>query len=252
MNRFFVNPTDVNEEKQQIMIEGEDVKHISKVLRLRVGDTIEICDGIKWEYIAEIQEISKDQVRASFRERFPSHREASVKVKLYQGIPKAAKMELIIQKTTEMGITEVIPVITKRTIVQLNEKDQAKKNDRWKKIAVEAAKQSKRGILPYIHQPLTFQQALSHGEANDINIIAYENEDHRGVRSILQEVKPSEPQTIGIWIGPEGGFEKEEIEAAKEKSIHSVTLGPRILRTETAGLALLSMIMYELGDLGGC
>lgn len=252
MNRFFVEPSDVNEERQQIIIKGEDVRHITKVLRLRTGDSLELCDGEKWEYIGKIQEVHKDQVLVSYQERIQSRREAPVKVSLYQGIPKAAKMELIIQKTTEMGIVEIIPVVTKRTVVQLNEKDQAKKIDRWQKIATEAAKQSKRGKIPLIQQPLSFQEALSHGLGNQLNIVAYEGERERGLKAILQSAKADKVQSLGIWVGPEGGFEEAEINSAEKISCHSVTLGPRILRTETAGLALLSMILYELGDLGGC
>lgn len=251
MNRFFVNSSQINEEAKKIHIVDEDVKHISKVLRLNVGDLIEICDGDSFEYIGEIQEINKDQVIATYIDKKEVRSEAPIKVTLYQGVPKSTKMDLIIQKTTEMGIVEIIPVFTHRTVVQLdNKKDKEKKTDRWQKIAAEAAKQSKRGIIPLVHLPLTFKEALSHCETNCLNIMAYEREHQQGLKKLLQGMD-STINSIGIWIGPEGGFTEEEVEAAINQQVNSVTLGPRILRTETAGFALLSMVMYELGDLGG-
>lgn len=252
MNRFFVEPSAINELNQSIRIEGEDLKHISKVLRLKEGDMIEVCDGVHWEYAAKIEAISKDVVIAHYEERHPFLSEAPIVVRLYQGVPKATKMDLIIQKTTEMGIVEIIPVTTKRTVVQFhNDKDEVKKTERWQKIALEAAKQSKRGKIPHIHQPMTLEEALQHSEENDFNLLAYEKENQRSLKDALQSIKDTNPGTIGIWIGPEGGFDEMEIIAAEKSGIKTVTLGPRILRTETAGFALLSIIMYELGDLGG-
>lgn len=252
MNRFFVNPSQVDIDLNEIVIAGDDVKHISKVLRLSSEDEIEICDGESWEYIGSIKSISKDEVIVSIIHKEPLKTEAELRVILYQGLPKGAKMELILQKTTEMGIAEIVPIITDRAVVQLKDtKDKEKKAERWYKIAEEAAKQSKRGIIPEVHIPISFKEALKQGSTNDLNILAYEKESVKGLRNLLSQSKDKGIKRIGIWIGPEGGFTEEEIRLALDNNVNTVTLGPRILRTETAGFALLSMVMYELGDLGG-
>lgn len=255
MHRFFVTPDQIDLAQKEIVIRDEDVKHISKVLRLKVGDMVEICDGANREYICKLRSINKSDVLLSIEDSRTSHRESPIKVVLYQGIPKGAKMDLIIQKTTELGISEIIPVEMDRTIVQFsNEKDKEKKVDRWQKIAIEAAKQSKRGIIPTIGYPMSFHEAIKHSGVNQLNIMPYENEEGRGLRSVIQSLSAEERsdiKQIGIWIGPEGGFHEEEIVKAVENKIHSITLGPRILRTETAGLTILSLVMYELGDIGG-
>ncbi|MBM7614658.1 16S rRNA (uracil(1498)-N(3))-methyltransferase [Alkaliphilus hydrothermalis] len=252
MNRFFVEASQINEATKEILIEGEDVKHISKVLRLSEGDNVEICDGISYEYIGRIKSIDKNNVFLSIVEKKGVEREAPVKITLYQGVPKATKMDIIIQKTTEMGIAEIVPVTTQRTVVQFhNDKDREKKTERWQKIAQEAAKQSKRGIIPKIHMPISFGEALEHGLKNQLNIMAYELEEEKGLKSLLLDEKYSGVKEIGIWVGPEGGYSETEVADGLKEGLKSITLGPRILRTETAGFALLSMIMYEIGDLGG-
>lgn len=255
MHRFFVNPSQINLAQNQIVIQGEDVKHISKVLRLKNGDIVEICDGLNHEYISKVESISKEDVLLSVVEEKKSTKEPPIKVVLYQGIPKSTKMDLIIQKVTELGITDIVPVEMERTVVKFkNDKDKSKKVDRWQKISLEAAKQSKRGILPTVHFPFDFESAIKHSEENDINIMPYENEDKKGFKNIvgiLSKEERSSIKKIGIWIGPEGGFDKDEVDKAVGNNIYPITLGPRILRTETAGFTILSLIMYELGDLGG-
>lgn len=252
MNRFFVKASQINDISREIMINGEDVKHISKVLRLNSGDKIEICDGEAYEYLGEIRDIQRDMVLVEYIKKEPISTEAPIKIILYQGVPKGSKMDLIIQKTTEMGIFSIVPVFTQRTVVQLDgKKDKEKKTERWQKIAEEAAKQSKRGIIPEIHQPLSLQEALMHSRNNQVNIIAYEGEKIITLKGVLSQLEGNTKGNIGIWIGPEGGYTEEEIKRAEVEGSKVVTLGPRILRTETAGFALLSMIMYQLGDLGG-
>ncbi len=255
MHRFFVARNRIDLYEKQIIIEDEDVKHISKVLRLKPEDIVEICDGIGGEYICEIESINKNDVLLSILEEKRSTQEAPIEVILYQGIPKGAKMDLIIQKTTELGITDIIPVEMERTIVQFdNDKDKSKKVERWQKIALEAAKQSKRGIVPTIHMPITFKAAVEHSKGNQLNIMPYENEEDVGFKGIIESLTYDEKSSIknvGIWIGPEGGFDETEVLKAVESKIHPITLGPRILRTETAGFTILSLVMYELGDLGG-
>lgn len=255
MHRFFVTRDQIDLYEKQIIIENEDVKHISKVLRLKPKNIVEICDSIGGEYICEIESINKNDVLLSIIEEKKSTREAPIEVILYQGIPKATKMDLIIQKTTELGIAEIVPVEMERTIVQFNnDKDKIKKVERWQKIALEAAKQSKRGVVPTIHMPLSFKAAIKHSEENQLNIMPYENEEDKGFKNIIKSMSKEDKSLIrkvGVWVGPEGGFDETEVEKANQSKIHSITLGPRILRTETAGFTVLGLVMYELGDLGG-
>ncbi|HZX21383.1 MAG TPA: RsmE family RNA methyltransferase, partial [Clostridia bacterium] len=155
-----------------------------------------------------------------------------------------------VQKTVELGITEILPVEMKRTVVQFSgDKDKQNKMERWQKIALEAAKQSKRGIVPTVHSPVGFDEALGHSKRNQLNIMPYENEDKKSFGDVTKSLNRDNIDRIGIWIGPEGGLDEKEVAEATENGIYIVTLGPRILRTETAGLAMLSLIMYELGDL---
>ena len=219
-------------------------------MRLSTGDLVEISDGEKYEYIAEIKDISKENVLLSIVDKKPFFTEPQMEINLYQSVPKGSKMEFVIQKTTELGINSIIPVLTERTIVQFkNDKD--KKVERWKKIAEEASKQSKRGIIPQIINPMSFEDALEHCSENQINIIAYEKEESFGIKQLMNKFKDSNIEKVGIWIGPEGGFSDNEISLALKENLYSISLGPRILRTETAGLTVLSILMYELGDLGG-
>jgi 16S rRNA (uracil1498-N3)-methyltransferase len=241
MHRFFIANENIH--KNNIIIEGEDVQHISKVLRLREGDKIVLCDQQGTDYNVTIQEISKHKVVTSIVDKEPSRGEPAIEVVLYQGIPKSTKMDLIIQKCTEMGITRVVPVVTARTVVKLeSEKDEAKKVARWTKIAEEAAKQSARGIIPKIDMPMTLAQAFKDSSQMDIVLIPYELEKERSVKAALQG---KTPKSIGFFVGPEGGFESSEVERAKESGLLPVTLGDRIMRTETAGFAMLTCIMYE-------
>ena len=249
MHRFFVDTHQINSIQNRIIIENEDVKHISRVLRLKEKDKVEICDGENTEYICEIQSIDKNSVLLSIIDKKQSIKEPSIKTVLYQGVPKGDKMSFIIQKTVELGITEIIPVEMKRTVVQFGDRDKQNKIDRWKKIALEAAKQSKRGIIPAVHSPLNFDQALEHSKKNQLNIMPYENENKKGFRAVMESLNKYNIDNIGIWIGPEGGLDEEEVAKAINNKIHLITLGPRILRTETAGFTTLSLIMYELGDL---
>ena len=249
MHRFFVDTHQINFTQNRIIIENEDVKHISRVLRLKEKDKVEICDGENTEYICEIQSIDKNSVLLSIIDKKQSIKEPSIKTVLYQGVPKGDKMSFIIQKTVELGITEIIPVEMKRTVVQFGDRDKQNKIDRWKKIALEAAKQSKRGIIPAVHSPLNFDQALEHSKKNQLNIMPYENENKKGFRAVMESLNKDNIDNIGIWIGPEGGLDEEEVAKAINNKIHLITLGPRILRTETAGFTTLSLIMYELGDL---
>ncbi|MBZ6005344.1 MAG: 16S rRNA (uracil(1498)-N(3))-methyltransferase [Paraclostridium dentum] len=248
MDRFFVVKNNINLENKTCIIEGEDVKHISKVLRCRIGEELEICDNDNNEYICEITNIDKSQVELNIVEVVDIKRESDLKIKVYQGLPKGPKMEMILQKLTEVGVDEIILVQTKRTVVKVDDKKEDKKIERWERIIYEAAKQSKRGKIPKLRGVLSFKEALADMKENDFNIAPYENER---TKSIKQAIKGVDIKNIGIFVGPEGGFEDTEIKAIEEIGGQSVSLGPRILRTETASLVASSIVLYELSDLGG-
>ena len=248
MDRFFVDKKNINIDNNTCIIEGEDVKHISKVLRCRIGEELEVCDNNNNEYICEITNIDKNQVELNILEKVDIQRESDLKIKVYQGLPKGPKMEMILQKLTEVGVDEIILVQTKRTVVKVDDKKEDKKLERWERIIYEAAKQSKRGKIPSLRGVLTFKEALADMKENDFNIAPYENEK---TKSIKQAIKGVNINNIGIFVGPEGGFEETEIEAIEDIGGQSVSLGPRILRTETASLVASSIVLYELSDLGG-
>ena len=248
MDRFFVEKKNVNLENNTCIIEGEDVKHISKVLRCRVGEELEICDNDNNEYICEITSIDKSEVQLNIIDKVDIKRESDLKIKVYQGLPKGPKMEMILQKLTEVGVDEIILVQTKRTVVKVEDKKEDKKIERWERIIYEAAKQSKRGKIPKLRGVLSFKEALADMKENDFNIAPYENER---TKSIKQAIKGVDIKNIGVFVGPEGGFEDTEIKAIEEIGGQSVSLGPRILRTETASLVASSIVLYELSDLGG-
>ena len=236
MDRFFVQKQNINLETNTCIIEGEDVKHISKVLRCKIGEELEICDNDNNEYICEITDIDKSFVSLNILEKVDIKRESGLKIKM------------ILQKLTEVGVHEIVLVQTKRSVSKVDDKKEDKKLERWERIIYEAAKQSKRGKIPKLRGILSFKDALEDMKNNDLNIAPYENER---TKSIKQAIKGVNINTMGIFVGPEGGFEESEIEAIEEISGKSVSLGPRILRTETASLVASSIVLYELSDLGG-
>ena len=245
MQRFFVEPHQIDEAAHQIHIVGTDVNHISNVLRMKQGEEVWISDGGKKEYRCAIEAFSADEVLLHIIYAQEPDYELSSRIYLFQGLPKADKMELIIQKAVELGVYEIIPVETKRCVVKLDGKKAAKKVDRWQQIAESAAKQSKRMLIPNVHQVLSFKEALKYAESMDIRLIPYElAKGMQETKEILAAIEPG--QSIGIFIGPEGGFEEKEVEAAISEGAKPITLGKRILRTETAGLAILSVLMFQL------
>ena len=245
MQRFFVEPHQIDEGTHQIHILGSDVNHISNVLRMKQGEELWISDGGKKEYRCTIEEFSPDEVLLHIIYAQEPDYELQSRIYLFQGLPKADKMELIIQKAVELGAYEVIPVETKRCVVKLDGKKAAKKVGRWKQIAESAAKQSKRMLIPNVHEVLTFKEALKYAESMDVRLIPYElAKGMQETKEILADIQPG--QSIGIFIGPEGGFEEKEVETAISEGAKPITLGKRILRTETAGLAILSVLMFQL------
>lgn len=247
MFQFFITPDQIRE--NDIIISNEqDVNHIRNVLRMRRGQHISLCcqENSK-EYICVIEEIASDVIRASIEDINGESRELPVRITLFQGLPKSDKMELIIQKAVELGASEIVPVASKRAVVKLDEKKAAKKVMRWNEIAKSAAKQSKRSLIPTVHSVMNFKEALEYGQSMDMMLIPYE--DAKGVghsREVVASVKGK--KSVGIYIGPEGGFQMEEVEAAAAAGAHPITLGHRILRTETAGMAVLSILMFMLEE----
>ena len=246
MPKFFVTQDKITE--NQIIIDTEDVAHISRVLRLGIGDHVTVCDSQGTDYEAEIAEMEQKQIICSITEKRASESEPNIKVTLFQGLPKASKMEYIIQKTTELGINEIVPIKLSRCVVKIdNKKDEKKKLDRWQKISEAAAKQSGRGIVPKISEIMTLDEVIERSKEFDLFFVPYECEEQKTLKEVLLS-KP-DIKTVGFIIGPEGGFDPTETEKLHESGIATVTLGKRILRTETAGEAVLAMTMYEIGDI---
>ena len=244
MYQFFVEPTQIQDKK--IIITGKDFNHIKNVLRMKPGEELSVSNGIDGkEYRGIIEEFSEDEVICTLAFVKEDGVELPSKVYLYQGLPKADKMELIIQKAVELGVYEIIPVATKRAVVKLDEKKSKSKIARWQAISEAAAKQSKRAIVPNVAEVLSFKEALKDCQKADIKVIPYElAEGMDKTKEIISSLKPG--QDVAIFIGPEGGFDDGEIENAIETGVVPVTLGKRILRTETAGFTILSWIMYQL------
>lgn len=243
MYHFFVTPEQVKGE--HIYIEGSDVNHIKNVLRMKVGQELEISDGDNKKYLCEIASITSEEVCVMIQEERSVDTELLSKIYLFQGLPKSDKMELIVQKAVELGAYEIIPVATKRAVVKLDERKASKKVERWNSIAESGAKQSGRNLIPKVTDVMSWKEAIEYAKALDIVLIPYElAEGMQETRDIIAQIQPG--QSIGIFIGPEGGFETEEVESAMEYGAKPITLGKRILRTETAGLTTLSILMYHL------
>lgn len=244
MYRFYVSADQLAE--KEVFISGGDVNHIKNVLRLEVGDWIVACGGNGTDYVSRIQSICSDEVVASIEKVQPTGTELPVRITLFQGMPKKDKLELIIQKAVELGACEIVPVMTKRTVVKLSEEKKINKRlERWQSIAYAAAKQCDRGIIPTVHKPVSYEEALAMADQLDYNVIPYELQTGmEEARKIVDQA--CKQRSLGIFIGPEGGFEPEEVERAMTRNIHPMTLGKRILRTETAGMALLSILMFQM------
>lgn len=244
MSRYFVDSTQIIDDT--ITIIGDDYQHLKKVLRAEKGDLITVCcEG--FDYTSQITRISSDFIASAIIEKKVNLTEAALKVTLYQGLPKADKMELIIQKCIELGVNSIVPVITERCVSKINTgKDAVNKVSRWQKIALEAAKQCNRGIIPEICMPVQFNEAVMAASKMDLSVIPYEKELETGFNVIASQCQ--DVATASIFIGPEGGFTEQEIQSAESLGIKKISLGPRILRTETAGMVALSLMMYELGD----
>ena len=243
MHHFFVTPEQVIEDR--VYIVGSDVNHMKNVLRMKTGERTEVSEGNNCRYLCEITGYEDDKAVLSILEKKEADTELASRLYLFQGLPKSDKMDLIVQKAVELGAYEVIPVATKRSVVKLDDKKAAKKVERWNSIAESAAKQAGRGIIPKVKQVMSYPEALKYAEMLDVTLIPYElAQGMQETKAQIEAIKSG--QSIGIFIGPEGGFEAAEVSAAVESGAAAITLGRRILRTETAGLAMLSVLMFVL------
>ncbi|MBR3306237.1 MAG: 16S rRNA (uracil(1498)-N(3))-methyltransferase [Lachnospiraceae bacterium] len=247
MNHFFTAPENIR--GNEIRLEGSCVNHIKNVLRLKPGEEISVSDGVSdKEYRCGIERFEEDAVVCSLRFIKEAGCELPVRISLFQGLPKGDKMELIVQKAVELGAAEIIPVATARSVVKLDEKKAAKKTEHWQGIADSAAEQSRRSIVPRVGKPISMKEAAGYASEMELAIIPYElAEGLEGLRDFMKQLKAlPEGARAAVFIGPEGGFAEEEIALAEAAGIRPVSLGRRILRTETAGMAVLAMMMYEV------
>lgn len=252
MYHFFVEPSQISD--RSVIIMGGDVNHIRNVLRLRPGDEISVSNGVDGrDYRCGIEEITDTEVVCTLRFVKEEGVELPSRVYLFQGLPKGDKMEFIIQKMVELGVYEIIPVAMKRCVVKLDEKKARTKTTRWQGIAEAAAKQSRRGVVPVVREVMGYQEALEYAKSMDIKLVPYEMESTldkaagmAGTRQVINHLQPD--QSIAVFIGPEGGFEESEIQAAISCGMKPITLGRRILRTETAGMTVMAWIMYQLEE----
>lgn len=245
MSKFFVKENQINNDKIHIL--GEDVNHIANVLRMKKEDEVQICNQETGKnYITKIISFSKDEIECEIVKKIIETVESNVDITLFQGIPKFDKMELIIQKNTEVGVKKIVPVLMERTVVKLDEKTANKKIERWQKIAEVAAKQSMRDIIPEIENIVKLKDITK--QDYDVVLVAYENEEKNMLKQELKKLQGKDRYKIAIVIGPEGGISEKEIEILKNMGASFVSLGKRILRTETAGIVMSGNIMYELED----
>lgn len=249
MPKFFIKDNQIIDNK--IVIKDEDVNHITNVLRKQIKDTLEICNiDDSTNYIAEITNVTKTMVELQILKKHKPIAESEIYIHIFQGLPKSDKMELIIQKSTELGVKEITPIQMERCIVKLEGKDKDKKIERWQKIAEVAAKQSGRDVIPKINTIEKIKNIYETFKNYDIVIVAYENEENTTLKQVLTNAKLiNKYKKIAVIIGPEGGIDFSEIEKMEKNGAHIITLGKRILRTETVALSMISMIMYEFeGD----
>ena len=243
MQHFFADRSWVQGDK--IQLEGSDVNHMKNVLRMKEGEEVQVSDGTGNAYLCQIEGYEGDQAVLKIREKTEKDTELPPKIWLFQGLPKGDKMELIVQKAVELGVYGIVPFAAKRSVVRLDEKKAGKKQIRWQAIAKGAAEQSGRGLIPEVETVKTYAEALEFAKGLDVILVPYELEEGmKATMSIIEAIRPG--QSVGIFIGPEGGFEEQEIGQARNAGAVPVTLGRRILRTETAGITTLSILMYHL------
>ena len=242
MYQFFLDDAQIG--REFVTITGGDVNHIKNVLRMKAGEKIRISNQQGRDYYCEISEVTDTFVQADILNEDAASTELPSKIYLFQGIPKGDRMETVIEKAVELGVYEIIPVAMKYCVVKLDAKKEAAKVARWQKQAEAAAKQSKRSIIPKIHPVMSYKEAVEYAMQCDVRLVPYENErGMQGTREALSTIKAG--TSVSVMIGPEGGFAEDEIAQVKD-SMQVISLGKRILRTDTAGIAVMSMLMLEL------
>lgn len=245
MHRFFLTVPF----QETMNITGADAHHISKVLRMQIGESLQIVSLDQVCALMKIQEITGEKVTINLVKKLEADHEPTVKIILAQGLPKSDKMDFIVQKAVELGVSVICPVAMENSVVRLDSAKGEKKQARWQKIAAEAAKQSKRDLVPEVMAPLSLPQMLDEYKNIPVKIVAYEVEDQCSLKEVLQ--KAGKLTEVILLIGPEGGISKDEVAMVQAAGMKAVSLGKRILRTETAGLATVAAILYETGNLGG-
>ena len=247
MFQFFIEPENITDQGL-LVTDRTDVNHIKNVLRMRRGDRAAFCCQDKEKiYTCMLMEFEGEEILFEILDIDSTHTELPVEITLFQGLPKSDKMEMVIQKTVELGVSRIVPVASKRSVVRLDGKKEARKLARWREIAKSAAKQSRRGRIPQISEVMTFPEAVEEGRKLDMLLIPYE--ESQGIGRAREVVAAAAgKKSLGIYIGPEGGFEKTEVDLAVEAGAEPITLGRRILRTETAGMALLAILGFALEE----
>lgn len=241
MHRFFVNSEEIQD--QIIVLRGENYKHIKTVLRLEVNNEITVCDGLGCDYLCRIYNIGSNLLTVEILQKYANAAEPNLKITLFQALPKLDKMDFVIEKAVELGVYCIVPITTERTIVKTNDEREQKKLKRWNTLSEAAAKQSGRGYIPSILNIHNFTNALSYASKLSKSVIAYEKEQSCTLKHSLTNFSG---ESLGLFIGSEGGFSEDELKKAKKIGVEPITLGKRILRTETAALATISMINYDL------
>lgn len=248
-HHFIVNPIQIKLGK--VTISGEDFEHLFRVLRLKSGDEITVADGSGNLHICVLEDIYKSEAIGKIINTVPDQSESPIEVILLQGLPKGDKLELVIQKATELGVSRVVSVAMQRSVVQLSKNKVKDRLSRWQRIAQEAAKQCRRSRIPLVEYSSNLEEALAQLDEDALILLPWEAENSLGIKEIIKGEKAKDKRQIALVIGPEGGFEDYEVELARQYGAIPLSLGPRILRTETAALAAITIVMYQLGDLGG-
>jgi 16S rRNA (uracil1498-N3)-methyltransferase len=247
MRYFYIEPAAL--QKPVVAIEGSEVRHIKTVLRLKPGDEIRVFDGEGFEYDASIQRLFTDRVEIKIRRKFPGRKESPVKIAVAQALLKEKKMDRLLRHLCELGVTRWIPFICARSVSKPGEKRLSARADRWNQIVKESCKQCQRSKLPEIITTLTFEDLLAYGQSCDLTIVFYENESAK-LKSLMAQNPPSNPREILLILGPEGGFSDQEIKNARAAGCLVAGLGSRILRAETAAIAVCTLTQFLYGDMG--
>ncbi|MBQ6000190.1 MAG: 16S rRNA (uracil(1498)-N(3))-methyltransferase [Clostridia bacterium] len=242
MPKFFISPEQAT--GSSVLMTGEDARHIAASLRMEEGERLTLCDGAGIDLLCRIERVGKTEVALSVLERRPSEGESACRITLFQCLPKGDKMESIVQKSVELGVASIVPVLSSRCISRPDAAGMEKKRRRWQLIAQEAAKQSRRGVIPVVEEMLRFEDAVVRLSAMEYGLLLYEKQQGSGISQI-----PANAAEIGVLVGPEGGISPEEAEKCRAMGLLSIGLGPRILRTETAGSAAIAVLQYQTGNL---